>query len=98
MLSDLLRSQFDGDVRYRGEQYQREGRVEVVSDDESILQAKVRGARQYEVDIELMKGKVIVNCTCPYADGYEPCKHIWASVLEADRYGFASDVTGPLSL
>lgn len=34
-------------------------------------------------------GDVSYSCTCPYARDTGPCKHCWATLLEADARGFA---------
>jgi len=72
--------------RSRGESYFRSGRVSVVRADSAHFSANVRGTRSYDVSLQLDDDRLIVKCTCPYFEGsIEPCKHIWAAILAADR-------------
>jgi superfamily II DNA or RNA helicase len=72
--------------RMRGESYFLDGRVSTVRSDSGRFIATVRGSRTYDTALTLDGDRLIVDCTCPYfEDSLEPCKHIWAAILAADR-------------
>ena len=55
------------------------------------IQAVVRGSGSYQVEIGIgNEGELTVYCTCPYAQEAGSCKHIWATLLEADARGSLS--------
>jgi superfamily II DNA or RNA helicase len=72
--------------RTRGEAYARQGRVSIVHGGPSSVSARVRGSANYEVTLVIDGNLLRPSCDCPYFDGaFEPCKHIWALALTADR-------------
>jgi hypothetical protein len=84
-----LSAEFPAIVRARGDEYWREGRVHITKASHDRLDARVRGSRSYHVTLERERGgTVALACSCPYVEEYEtPCKHLWATMLEADRMG-----------
>ena len=51
-----------------------------------VFHASVRGTRLYDVSLTLDDDRLIVDCACPFfQQSIEPCKHIWAAILAADR-------------
>src|SRR6266849_4863593 len=95
-LSGRLSQFFDARTRQRGIDYFFGGAVHVESASEDFLLATVTGTAEYEVALEI-EGKVLVaDCSCPYAaDHGELCKHIWSTLLAADRQDFAADLPLP---
>jgi superfamily II DNA or RNA helicase len=90
-VSFVLARQFPASIRRRGAEYHRQGKVGVTLQTDTILTAQVRGTRPYIVTIENSDDSFSASCTCPFSargDG-PPCKHIWATLLEADEVGFA---------
>jgi uncharacterized Zn finger protein len=88
-LSTEFRSQVARSIRERGENYARRNAVVSLSYDErqGVIEAAVVGTRIYHVVIRL-EGEEVVDyeCDCQYFGDYgEPCKHIWATVLAAER-------------
>src|SRR5438270_912377 len=77
------------DIQSRGRDYYQRGAVEILDGNAWMVEATVQGSQLYRVNLS-RKGKVIQGaCTCPYCqDNLEPCKHIWATLLAAERYGF----------
>lgn len=67
------------------------GRVRIVRADDHRIEAVVRGTQPYDVWIECRDdGPTTLDCSCPYADEYGgACKHLWATILEAERMGYA---------
>ena len=77
---------FQSQVRMRGRAYYDQGRVTLVSpEDGEQIRAKVRGTTTYTVTIEDDGSASSVSCTCPHFDQGVYCKHIWATLLEANR-------------
>ena len=67
----------------RGKEYYEMGAVQDLTvSDEEIL-ARVEGSESYEVEIEL-RGNTVTNmdCTCPYAEDHDACKHMAAVLYE----------------
>ena len=79
---------FPPDVKSRGRIYYHEGRVTIIPPTASdVIKATVRGTRGYRV-VLLLNGKhVSGSCDCSYYADVGRCKHIWATVLEADSRG-----------
>jgi len=86
-LTDRCFHEFDSGVRNRGEQYFREDRVAVRARGPSDFRASVHGNSTYEVVLDwgFSREQLAVCCTCPYYDEHAICKHIWATILAADR-------------
>ena len=53
---------------------------------------RARGAALYTVDMEWLPGdsSLITRCTCPHFVKGSLCKHIWATLLEAEDVGWAA--------
>jgi uncharacterized Zn finger protein len=65
----------------RGRDYQRSGYVkDLVLTSEGALIASVTGTQRYATLVDVQKGKLIDDCTCPYGT---TCKHTVAVLLEA---------------
>ena len=76
-------------IRHRGNRYAKEGRVSLEKINSRAIKAKVRGSVFYRVFVDLKekdKGTVRIGCTCPFFKQGIPCKHIWASIVEAEGY------------
>lgn len=66
----------------------REGRVTLVHRDPSYLVATVEGTQTYKVELRAFPGdRLDLRCSCPYAQEYGNCKHLWAALVVADRAG-----------
>lgn len=65
----------------RGRDYQRSGYVkDLAFTPDGALIASVKGTQRYATLVDVQRGKLIDDCTCPYDD---TCKHAVAVVLEA---------------
>ena len=74
---------FKPHILERGMAYYYEGCVEDLEINEDEITAVVEGSEPYDVSIDLDEGNVSgMECTCPYAEGGENCKHM-AAVLYA---------------
>lgn len=62
---------------------------------EECFETLVKGSRRYDVRLDLPasrgKGRLVAQCTCPYFDQGDLCKHIWATILQADADGWGVD-------
>ncbi|HKP85304.1 MAG TPA: DEAD/DEAH box helicase [Blastocatellia bacterium] len=81
-------SLIDSAVRSRGRSYFSQGLVRITHGDESLVEATVRGTRNYRVMLSIEGNNFTVSCTCPYYAGGDICKHIWATMLAAESRGY----------
>jgi superfamily II DNA or RNA helicase len=85
-LARQLGDEVEHHIQARGRDYFRAGAVDVEHGDAWRLRASVRGAERYFVELTRTEdGLVEASCTCPYAEGGDACKHIWATILAADE-------------
>lgn len=89
-----IKHNFDPGVRLRGLEYATSGCVTIVSNNAQHVIAKVQGNSVYEVQLHWDKknapGKkkgrssqiMTATCECPYFDGGDFCKHIWAVFIK----------------
>lgn len=74
-------------IRSRGSVYHRSNAVRFVRGDEGCIETMVQGSESYRVVLRVEESEeaLTCSCTCPYFTGnYEACKHIWATMLEAE--------------
>ncbi len=87
-LEQLSRTSFEHKVTSRGRRYFEQGRVQFTEKSSDRAVARVRGSSgNYVVELDarlLSDGALGATCTCPYFDGGDYCKHIWATLLAAD--------------
>lgn len=97
-LTHDLSAQVSLSVRTKGLIYYQQKRVNLVLADAKQVQAEVRGSNCYQVYLT-QNGKTLkVFCTCPYfQDTLCDCKHIWATLLEAESKGYLA-AKGPLEI
>jgi len=92
--------EFNPRIRDRGIAYFRSGAVQIVDSSDVRVEAKVKGSIDYFVRLEIGINTLKVACTCPYFEGGEECKHVWATILAADNRNLLSqiDQQGPIKL
>src|SRR5215208_8124009 len=96
MFTDILAAHVRFRTRSKGLHYFRSGAVIKMDGAEFIVQAVVRGSRDYRVELQREPGRFTGSCECPYyADRGEICKHIWAALLDAERRQLLSG-SGPV--
>ncbi|MDB5350992.1 MAG: helicase, partial [Planctomycetota bacterium] len=96
MLSANLTSLVSKGTRERGRDYFVSRRVTVVEGDAWHVDATVRGSRSYDVKLSREQDEIEAWCSCPYCEGYfDPCKHIWATLLAAEAGGYLRGDGGP---
>ncbi len=92
-LIELVTQEFDSQVRARGRHYFEDGAVTIVDASAGRIKAKVQGNELYQVQIRFAdEGILKYKCTCPYFDQYGPCKHLWATLLEAQKEGILPEL------
>lgn len=89
-LSTKLADNFDAATRNGGSNYFFQGRVYMRGGSGRHAEARVRGHQSYEVTLEWQNGVLFAACDCLYYDSVGPCKHLWATILAADRHGYLS--------
>ncbi len=84
---------FGRGVRKRGDDYQKLRRVVIDSGAPNRVAARVKGSERYNVEISLTGQILRAYCSCPYIVSMDqPCKHLWATIMEAEQRNFLSDV------
>lgn len=69
-------------VRARGVAYSREGRVELMRELDSRVEATVRGSMPYRVALWVDGATLRWACSCPFAEGGAACKHVVAVMMD----------------
>src|SRR5579871_980221 len=92
-LSSDLSYDFPSYIRARGADYYKSGAVRLDQASETLVKARVHGARHYKVEIECTPKTLTLQCDCPYFDSTGPCKHLWATILAAEAKGHLSEAT-----
>ena len=93
---------FNGGVRSRGQKYFESGRVLVAHHDPDRMTATVQGSGSFNYLVVLTglpeMSAIVAACTCPYYDGGDLCKHIWATLLEAQAFEWAADANSRIEV
>ncbi|HWP45046.1 MAG TPA: SWIM zinc finger family protein, partial [Blastocatellia bacterium] len=89
-LAQRFSGSFESRIQSRGRSYYADGRVRIKSGDSSTVCARVRGSENYTVEISVSANGLVASCNCPYYSE-DFCKHIYATLLEADDRGLLSD-------
>ncbi len=84
-LTALAASYFPLGSQARGEHYFLRDRVQLGASTDGQLKAVVRGSELYAVEITLTGQVLGLHCTCPLFLAGSPCKHLWATLLAADK-------------
>src|SRR5579883_1014643 len=83
------------DIRDRGRDYHSRGAVRIRHGDASTVRASVRGTEPYQVELVREGSIVSASCTCRYFDdNFDICKHIWATLLAAQQFGYLQNGKG----
>ncbi len=71
-LSTTLATDFSSQVRARGFSYYSTGAVRIQSGSEQEVEARVQGARNYEVEISYDGEELNLWCDCPFFESTGP--------------------------
>ncbi len=94
-LSSRLSRFFSSKVRQRGSEYFFGRAATINSLTSDFLIDTVLGTNEYEVVLELDGDLLHADCSCPFAQQGELCKHIWAMILSADKRQFGKGLRVP---
>ncbi len=99
-LIEKTKQLFSPTILGRGKQYFLENRIIILTQTKKMVEARVNGSTIYSVQIINSEADYLqADCNCPYfEDDYTPCKHIWATLLEADKNNWAPSLSGKKSL
>jgi len=87
-LTRVLARDVPGGSRTKGRLYHLDGAVARLEGDAWHAKATVRGSHEYRVRIDRHEDAFEASCECPYfLDRADICKHIWATLLDAERRG-----------
>jgi hypothetical protein len=87
-LQGQLSKSFPTRIRQRGETIDQVGQVARISGNQFKVSADVQGSNLYSVELSRHGDEIHVTCDCPYFSSDGPCKHIWATILAADRKSY----------
>ena len=95
-LANLLKEEFESPIRVRGRDYFLEDRAKLNSRSDVAANFKVVGEETYYSNISYDEDsqEFGLDCTCPYFEANFNCKHLWASILEADRLRLLPSLMG----
>ncbi|MFT5134780.1 MAG: hypothetical protein ACI9SC_003262, partial [Gammaproteobacteria bacterium] len=91
-VTQRLANNFPDKIQTKGKQYFLSGAVQITGQSTSIISSRVHGSSEYQVMLKYEDSfNLAVDCECPYFC-YEDqfCKHIWATILDAESTGFLS--------
>ncbi|MDA0322930.1 MAG: DEAD/DEAH box helicase [Verrucomicrobia bacterium] len=91
-LSSIFSEAFSSTIRERGLRYFKQDRVGDLEIADDVLTAVVRGSDDYRVTLFSSGADSLIDwsCTCPYFTDRGPCKHIWATILQAESCSLLS--------
>ena len=89
-ISSHLARHFSAGVRQRGQAYFGGGQVRMLQGSATEFEARVRGTETYEVMLEVRGSSLRLQCDCPHFETGEPCKHLWAAILAAEKLRYLS--------
>ncbi|HEY4564930.1 MAG TPA: SWIM zinc finger family protein, partial [Thermoanaerobaculia bacterium] len=81
-------------VRKRGLHYFRGKRVRLTACGPEKVEAVVSGSSEYDVLLTREPEGLRASCSCPFSGRGEPCKHLWAAILEVDAKGGLQGANG----
>lgn len=96
-LAELLENRFRADTRFRGASYISEDCVTVSHVTVAEIQVTVDDEDEFDTIIRRQeeKGDVEFECTCRQFESSGVCKHLWGSILAADREGYVDPASRP---
>jgi superfamily II DNA or RNA helicase len=97
-LASKLAFQFERRLQFNGMNLFQDRAVRITDGNQSHLYGEVQGGQRYTVRLTYETGRLLVYCSCPYFADYGRCKHLWASILEADRRGVLGEAASSAAL
>lgn len=93
-LQKYLSKSFSPRAREKGATLYETGSVKLLSGNQWEVSARVRESRNYTVDLTRDGEGIHVYCECDAWEYNGTCKHIWATILAADRQSYLLGVVG----
>jgi superfamily II DNA or RNA helicase len=89
-----LAGEFSAEIRSRGNEYYRQGKVRLKNGSPMNLEAEVQGTSKYNVRLWREGNEISVRCSCPHYESSGLCKHLWAALLFADAENYLKGGSG----
>ncbi|MFL5319196.1 MAG: SWIM zinc finger domain-containing protein, partial [Myxococcaceae bacterium] len=80
---ELIRRKASASAFSRGEEYSLDGRVQDLRQEDTVIRATVQGSDSYNVELQLVDGKLVSYCSCPMGVQGVFCKHCVATAFTA---------------
>ena len=71
----------------RATSYVLSGKVRVKEFSPTLVKARVQGGAVYVVALRIDRNCLRLSCDCPAFDSQGPCKHLWATLVVAEKQG-----------
>ncbi|MEZ6048948.1 MAG: hypothetical protein R3C11_25895 [Planctomycetaceae bacterium] len=97
-LSDILESQFRGDIRFRGASYLETERVAISRATADHIFGIVRDSPssvEIQTQISRVENGVKLFCSCSTHLDKPTCRHLWATILAAEQEGIVPGTIRP---
>ena len=103
LASSALRPEFSKPARESGDTCAAGGHVDILKGGSETVRAQVQGGALYIVTLRRAvhddATEFVASCTCPgFAAGSSPCKHVWATLVSAERAGYLGGEPGAPAL
>jgi len=85
-LTDLVHEFSRASVK-RAASYVLSGEVLITEHGPDLVKAIVRGGAPYDIELRIERRRLSLSCDCPSFFSYGPCKHLWATLMVAERQG-----------
>jgi hypothetical protein len=96
-LAARSKQSFSASTRSRGDSYFHRGAVKITSTGDDAIVAQVAGSEPEPYAVYLnwrdATAGVAAYCNCPYYEGGDFCKHLWAAIQAADAKGLTESLT-----
>src|SRR5690348_12455879 len=82
-------SQIEPETRKEGAKIRSRGDVTIHEHQANRIEASVFAGQTHGVILKRQKDEILYSCDCPdYEESLDPCKHVWATIIEADALGY----------
>jgi len=88
----VLESRFRGDIRFRGQAYVKDERVEITHVTPDHVYGVVQDGSEFQTQLARSESQLTCFCTCAKPGQTEvACKHVWATILAADSNSYVNE-------
>lgn len=90
-----LAGEFSAEIRSRGNEAFRQGKVKIKNGSPMNLEAEIQDAdSKFNVRLWREGNEISVRCSCPYYKSDGLCEHLWAALLFADAENYLKGGSG----